>query len=149
MRIECSKFDISEYGFLRLYSSIMIVQNKSPIIENHQLEKDLYRFYSDPRYHFLFEDIVKKEDKVQQENSHVDLGAAFHSAYAWGLLTMIHDSSNLKSIINFSQDEAKCVRYEFPIDQVSAMEGLCTEITELKKTTKGNVLLKKSNTQAN
>ena len=42
-KIECSKPDISEYGFIRLYSATVILQGKNPIFENHELEKDLFK----------------------------------------------------------------------------------------------------------
>ncbi len=37
----------------------------------------------------------------------MDLGDALQLAYAWGLLSMIQDSGNLKSIINLSLEEAQ------------------------------------------
>ena len=45
-KIEGSKPDISEYGFLKLFSATIISQGKNPIFENHKLEKDLYRYHS-------------------------------------------------------------------------------------------------------
>ena len=72
-KIEGSKPDISEYGFIRLYSATVILQGKNPIFENHKLEKDLYRYHTNEEYNFLFEDIVIREDKIFKENSYVNL----------------------------------------------------------------------------
>ncbi len=127
---------ISEYGFLNLYILTMVVQKQGSIIENHQLEKYLLKFYSDPKYYFLFEDIVKKEDKIQPENSYLDLSMAFQKAYAWGLLTMIQDINEMRSIVNFSIDEAKEAISQFPLEQVNAMKSLCTEVDKLRNINK-------------
>ena len=35
--IECVKPEISDYSFLRLFSATIILQDQTPIIDNHQL----------------------------------------------------------------------------------------------------------------
>lgn len=82
MNIKCSKPTITDYDFLRLFTSSIILNGASPVIENHQLEKDLFTFYSRPEYHCLFEDICKKED-ITGENNYVDLRHAFQTTSAF------------------------------------------------------------------
>ncbi len=142
-KIEGSKPDISEYGFIRLYSATVILQGKNPIFENHKLEKDLYRYHSNEEYNFLFEDIVIREDKIFKENSYVNLNASFLQCYTFGLLLPLH-TNNLKSIINISKDEAKEILSSFNEKQIVAMENLCNEMTEEKNKTDNKTFTKKS-----
>lgn len=142
-KIECSKPDISEYGFIRLYSATVILQGKNPIFENHKLEKDLYRYHSNEEYNFLFEDIVIREDKIFKDSSYLDLNAGLGQGYALGLLLPLH-TNNLKSIINISKDEAKEILSSFNEKQIVAMENLCNEMTEEKNKTDNKTFTKKS-----
>lgn len=143
MRIESSKPNISDYGFLRLFTSTIILHGEVPIFENKQLQKDLYGFYDNPDFHFLFEDICKKESI--EENNYVDLGNALQLAYAWGLLSMIQDSSNLKSVINLSEEEAQENISQFESHQSEAMNELVTQLYDQKKVNKPQVLVKSKN----
>lgn len=61
MKIQSSKPNILDYGFLRLFTSTIVLHDEIPIFENQQLQKDLYDFYDNTDFHFLFEDICKKE----------------------------------------------------------------------------------------
>ena len=142
-KIECTKPNISEYGFIRLYSATVILQGKNPIFENHKLEKDLYRYHSNEEYNFLFEDIVIREDKIFKENSYVNLNAGLGQGYALGLLLPLH-TNNLKSIINISKDEAKEILSSFNEKQIVAMENLCNEMTEEKNKMNNKTFTKKS-----
>ena len=56
MNKECGKTNISDYSFLRLMMSSIVLKKQSPLIINHKLEKDLYSFYDRKEYHFLFLD---------------------------------------------------------------------------------------------
>ncbi|MEG1009822.1 MAG: hypothetical protein RSF67_08455 [Clostridia bacterium] len=143
MNIKCSKPTISDYSFLRLLTSSIILNNENPIIENHQLEKDLYPFYSRPEYNTLFEDICKKED-ITNDNSYIDLSCAFQTAYAFGLILQIHDVySQLKSLINYSADEAIKIQSEYDIKTVESINNLCEELFGQKVINQGNMLIKK------
>ena len=142
-KIECSKPDISEYGFIRLYSATVILQGKNPIFENHELEKDLFKYYDKEEYNFFFEDIVKREDKIFKDSSYLDLNAGLGQGYALGLLLPLH-TNNLKSIINISKDEAKEILSSFNEKQIVAMENLCNEMTEKKNKTDNKTFTKKS-----
>ncbi|MDD6224421.1 MAG: hypothetical protein PUB18_05435 [bacterium] len=133
MRIRCEKANISDYGFLRLWVSTMVLQGQSLIFENHQLEKDLYQFYDNSQYYFLFEDIVKKEDKILMENSYVDLSIAFNTAYTFGLLSALQGSGRLRSIINLSEENAEYIAFQFSSKQVEAMSNLCIQLHEQNK----------------
>lgn len=133
MNINCGKISISDYSFLRLLASSIILKKQSPLIINHELEKELYDFYDKKEYHFLFEDICKKTDPIT-DNNYVDLTCAFQQAYAFELILQIHDYHNeTKSIINFSEDEAKKILSQYSIEQSEAMSNMCDEMFELKK----------------
>ena len=143
-KIECTKPNISEYGFIRLYSAIVILQGKNPIFENHELEKDLFKYYDKEEYNFFFEDIVKREDKIFKDNSYLDLNAAIGQGYALGLLLPLQGSKNLKSIINLSRENASEILSSFNEKQIVAMENLCNEMTEEKNKTDNKTFTKKS-----
>lgn len=143
MNIICNKPTITDYDFLRLLTSAIILKGASSIIENHQLEKDLFAFYSRPEYHALFEDICKKED-ITDKNNYVDLNRAFQTAYAFGLILQIHDGySAIRSIADFSTDEAVQIQFEYDIEKVEAITNLCNEMFCQNKTEQGNMLIKK------
>ena len=142
--MKCTKPDISEYGFLRLYSATIVSQGKNPIFENHELEKDLYNYYSKEEYKFLFEDIIKREDKIFKESSYLDLNASFQQGYALGLLLPLQGTHNLKSFINLSKDNANEILSSFHVKQVAAMQSLCQEMYEEKIKDNDNIFTKKS-----
>ena len=144
MKIECTKPDISEYGFLRLYSAIIVSQGKNPIFENHGLEKNLYEYYDREEYKFLFVDIVKREDKIFKDSSYLDLNASFQQGYALGLLLPLDGSNNLKSFINLSKDNTNEILSSFNTEQIVAMENLCNEMYEEKNRINNNAFTKKS-----
>lgn len=131
--------NISDYGFLRLLVSTMTVKNQLSIFENMELQQCLFKFYNNPQFHFLFEDVAIKEDKIYTENSYVDLSSAFQMAYITGLLTNITGSSKLKSSINLSHREAeKMLHDSFSIEQIQAMSSLCYLIDKTKSITVNN-----------
>ena len=146
-KIEGSKPDISEYGFIRLYSATVILQGKNPIFENHELEKDLYKYYDKEEYIFLFEDIVKSEDKIFKDSSYLDLNAAIGQGYSLGLLLPLQGSKNLKSIINLSRENASEILSSFNEKQIVAMENLCNEMTEEKNKMNNKTFTKKSSSK--
>ena len=41
---ESAKKSITDFSFLNLLSSTIVLQGKTPIFENNQLQKDLYKF---------------------------------------------------------------------------------------------------------
>lgn len=142
-KIECTKPDISEYGFLRLYSATIISQGKNPIFENHELEKDLYKYYDKDEYKLLFEDIVKREDKIFKDSSYLDLNAGLGQGYALGLLFPLPGSVNLKSIINLSREDVNEILSSFNEKQIVAMENLCNEMSEEKNKMNNKTFAKK------
>ena len=144
MKKQYSKPSITDYDFLRLLTSTIILHDENPIFENQQLQKDLYKFYDNPNYNFLFEDVSKKESI--EGNNYVVLGDAFQLAYAWGLLSMIQDSSNLKSVINLYKKEALENVSQFELYQVAAMDELVTQLYEQKNIDNHPILIKHKNT---
>ena len=138
---ESAKKSITNFGFLNLLSSIIVLQEKTPIFENQQLQKDLYDFYDNPEFYFLFEDVCKKENI--EGNNYVDMENAFQLAYALGLLSMIQNSGNLKSVINISKEEAQENISKFDQRQTSAMIELVTQLYLPKKIDKSRLLMKR------
>ena len=47
------KVNMTEYEFLRLLVSTMMIQERTPIFENQQLQKELYEYYNHPDFQFL------------------------------------------------------------------------------------------------
>ncbi len=135
------KKNISDYAFLNLLSSIIVLQKKPIIFENQQLQKHLYNFYDNPDFNFLFEDICKIESI--DGNNYVNLMDAFQLAYALVLLSMIQDNSNLKSVINLSEEEALKNILQFDLDKVNAMNKLVTKLYMPKKVCQNHILVKK------
>ena len=130
MRINSSKPKISEYNFLRLLSSTMIIQKQGVIINKYDLEKNLYYFYDNPYFNFLFEDVCKRENI---DNNYVDLNVAFQTAYTFGLLILIQDSGDVRAIIDLTEEEAMKINSEFDSNEIIAMKKLCDELKNLKE----------------
>ena len=130
MRINSSKPKISEYNFLRLLSSTMIIQKQGVIINKYDLEKNLYYFYDNPYFNFLFEDVCKRENI---DNNYVDLNVAFQTAYTFCLLILIQDSGDVRAIINLTEEEAMKINSEFDSNEIIAMKKLCDELKNLKE----------------
>ena len=142
-KLECVKPDIDEYGFVRLYSATIISQGKNPIFENHELEKDLLKYYDKEEYNFLFEDIVKREDKIFKDSSYLDLNAGLGQGYALGLLLPLQGCHNLKSFINLSKENANEILSSFNEKQIVAMGNLCNEMDEEKNKRNNSTFTKK------
>lgn len=67
------------------------------------------------------------------DNNYVDLTESFQLAYAWGLLSMIHDSSrDVRFIINLSKEEAIDNLHDYNEKQVKAMYQLIEQMKEKK-----------------
>lgn len=126
-KIECSRPNISEYEFLKLYSATIISQGKNPIFENHKLEKELYKYYSKEEYNFLFEDFTIRKNEIHKENSYVDLNTSLMQCYTFGILIQLQ-TNNLKSFINLSKENAKEIFLSFNEKQIEAMRNLCNEL---------------------
>ena len=142
MRIESSKPSISEYNFFRLLISTLIIRKDVVIIKKYELEEDLYQLYNNPDFHFLFEDVCKKEGV---DNSYVDLNVAFETAYAFGLLVLIQDAGDIRSIVNLSDEQAIQIQSAFKPNEVDAMNRLCEELKKIKDKSKQLVLERSKN----
>lgn len=138
---ESAKKSITNFDFLNLLSSTIVLQEKTPIFENQQLQKDLYDFYDNSEFYFLFEDVCKKESI--EGNNYVDLENAFQLAYALGLLSMIQNSGNLKSVINISKKEAIENISKFDQSQTCAMNELVSQLYLPKRIDKSLLLIKR------
>lgn len=130
MRINSLKPKISEYDFLRLLSSTMVIQKQGVIINKYDLMQQLYYFFDNPDFNFLFEDVCKRESI---DNNYVDLNIAFQTAYVFGLLILIQDSGDVRAIINLTEEEAMKINSEFDSNEIIVMKKLCDELKNLKE----------------
>ncbi len=146
--MESKEVSISDYQFLVLLLATMRVKEHGPIIDNHELEKDLYYYYDNPNYNFLFEDIIKKEEK--DDNNYVDLDVAFQTAYALGTLGLLRDNANgTKSANLISKSDAEKILLLSGQKYVSAMSSLYSQMTTEKGKNKIAVLMNKPTRIAN
>lgn len=128
----CVEVNISDYSFLRLLVSSIILKGQNPIIVNNKLERNLYSFFNREQYNFLFEDICKKSD-VFCENDYVDLSRAFQQAYALGLIFQVHSCLNeMRTVINISMHEAKQIQSQYSQEQIKAMSNMVDEMFKLR-----------------
>ena len=132
MRTKTVKYPkFSEVDFIRLYCAVNFKNGYSPIINHHELEKRLYEFYSLPEFKELFQDICPKKDYINPKNSYLDLGTALQTAQLFGLLTLIHDSGETRSIISCNEDIAQEIIANADAKMVDKMTKLFNEMFEL------------------
>jgi hypothetical protein len=111
-----------------------LVKQNVFIINNHDLEKKIYRFYINQELKLLFEDICAKKT-IEKINDHVDLSVAFQAAYSFGLLILISDSySDLRSIINIPPEMSDEIIAQYDKVYVNAMALLATKVHNIDKT---------------
>lgn len=134
------KSKISEYNFLKLFISTMVIQNQGIIINKYELECKLFDFYDDPNFHFLFEDICKK---IGIDTKSINLDYAFQSALTFGLLSLVKDFGSVRFIINISKEDAKKINSEFSTYEKIAMKELCNRLSYNETTDKNFILNKK------
>ena len=126
MEIMQKKPRISEYKFLELFVSTMVVEKRGMVISKTKLQHDLVKVYDNRNLHFLFEDVCKRESV---DDSYVDLNEAFLNAQALGLLTMVHDvDKDIKYIINLSEQDAHDLISHFNGNEMYAMIYLINQI---------------------
>ena len=128
MNKESISVKFSAYNFLRLYCSIITIKDGNPIIDNHELEKALFNCYDNKDFEILFEDIIKKEDKINPAESYLDLSEAFQTSYALGFLNILQNNATLKSTINITKEEAGKIITEFNLEYISKMTNLAYKI---------------------
>lgn len=124
MNKETVKPIFSEISFIRLYCAINFKNKLSPIIEHHELEKKLYKFYSLPEFRELFQDICPIKDPIYPENSYLDLGTALNTAQLFGLLTPIHGVGEIRSIISCDEEIAQNIISNTDEEMVDKMANL-------------------------
>lgn len=145
MRIKTVKYPkFSEVDFIRLYCAVNFKNGYSPIINHHELEKRLYKFYSLPEFKELFQNICPKKDSINPKNSYLDLGTALQTAQLFGLLTLIHDSGETRSIISCNEDIAQEIIANADAQMVDKMAKLFNEMFELN-----NSVYNQSNSHSN
>ena len=128
MNKESVSVKFSAYNFLRLYCSIISIKDGNPVIDNHKLEKAIFKYYDVNDFEILFEDIIKKEDKIIPTESYLDLSKAFQTSYALGLLNILQNNATLKSTINITKNEARKIIEEFNLEYIAKMTNLAYKI---------------------
>lgn len=120
------KTKISAYKFLKLFVSTMVVEKRGMVISQTKLQQDLVKVYDNEEFHFLFEDVCKKESI---DRSYVDLNETFLDAKVLGLLTMVHDADkDIKYRINLSEKDAHDLISQFNGNEMYAMISLINQL---------------------
>ena len=123
---ECAKSPFTEYQFLELFVITMSNKKFFPIIDKKVLEEVLYKYYDEPEYKDLFEDVAIVN---QLDNKRVDLGGAFMTARIFHLLSIINDSTTGRFINNISSEEdKKDILSHHEEDKKAAMEKLVEKV---------------------
>lgn len=132
MRKEIVKYpELSEVDFIRLYCAMHVKNGLLPFIKHHDLEKELYKFYSLPVFRDLFQDICPKRDDIMPENSYLDLSVALNTAQLFGLLTPIHGTGEIKSIVSCDEDTAQEIISNTDAKMVDKMASLFNAIQNM------------------
>ncbi len=124
----------SDYDFLLLLT-LNLFKNGASIVEKHGLEKELFEFYDDSNFHFLFEDICPKRKVVTEDEEYVELSDAFLQAYAYGSLVIIHEaSSDVRSIIPYwTSAEMEEVFSQYDDKYNQGIQNLTTQLLDKRK----------------
>ena len=85
---ENGKIKFTNYDFLNLLVATVVLSGRVPILDNRELQDDLYEFVDDPKFSFLFEDIW--QDEKGSESNYIDLNNAFVNAYSIGTLSFVN-----------------------------------------------------------
>lgn len=122
MNKEITKNNISSYQFLFLFSVIETEKKELIIFDSNELMKSIAKYVKEKKFASLFEDISVK-------NGFALLNEAFDKAYAFGLLTPIHDTYNRKTfIINISDDQIQNLKSQFKSENIELMNDLVSLI---------------------
>ena len=121
----------SEFNFITLYCAINFKNGCSPVIEHRELEKRLYKYYRNPEFEDLFQDIVSKKDYMNPEESSLNLSSAISKAQLFGFLTPIYGVGETKSIISCDNQLAEQIILNADKEMVEKMNQLFNEMFNL------------------
>ncbi len=138
---ENGKIKFTNYDFLNLLVATVVLSGRVPILDNRELQDDLYEFVDDPKFSFLFEDIW--QDEKGSESNYIDLNNAFVNAYSIGTLSFVNNNGNVQSIINLSKEQAKEYILQFQLSYTEAMRKLVSQIYDYKKNNSNYVLVRR------
>lgn len=125
--------DITDFGFLKLLLATIVKEKHEIIIEKIKLQENLYEFYHDNEFSFLFEDIVPGKIENYRSKHYVDLTDAFLKAEVFGLLAVCNvNSSDIKYLIHLRNEEEidEILNKLFNEKQVKAMQKLVNRMKE-------------------
>lgn len=114
----------SDYDFIRLYCALNVKYGQSPLLNHHELEKKLYKFYNVSELKILFEDIHPKKDYINEENSYLVLTTPFQNAQTFGLLNTVNDAGEIRSFISLDDKQANEIIANYNSEIISAMSIL-------------------------
>ena len=135
---------ITEYNFLFLLSSVMVIQGCSLVIDIHELEQKLSLLCDSPKYQDLFKCFFDGNN-IPRESASIDLTPSFLVIYNYGILTPSGKEGELKSTINMSREAAWNNINRFNIDTVDKMNDLSREInSKIEKVDTGSAYVKKA-----
>lgn len=145
------KLELTEYKFLILFLTTYIAKGNIPIIRRDDLENTLVKYYYNPDYKFLFEDIIPTRTRIDEEKS-LNLSDSFLNALAYGVITLIHNGSvHTKYIINIDSEEVPEIYEEYTERQINAMNNIVSEsfapVKEISNESKPKVKEKTINNQ--
>ena len=123
---------LSEFGFVKLWSSLTIEYNDNNVIDRQELEKKLFDYYTDDKYFTLFNDIT-----FINTNDHdgcADLYHGFTMSCILGIISEKDQNNPTKYSINLDLDTANQIISSYEQDIIIPMINLYEEIRQDTKT---------------
>ena len=135
------RVDFSEYDFMQLLAALIILNRKSPIIDNGRLGEELFKYCNMPEYGLLFKNFCIKSDSIRENDSFIDLNSSFQIAYDCGIMDPVQDSNHLKSIIQLNTNEAADIISRYYDNYIILMNRLILHLFDgfMAADVKGNV----------
>jgi hypothetical protein len=128
MKEGCKKETMSDYSFLRLLISTMVINKQEEIINKDKLERKLYDLSYEKKYGILFKYLIRKE---LGNITYVDLSNAFLTAYRFGLISIVNEKSEeLKCLIKLNETDAKSYLEKYTQEEIYKMNELLLQLKE-------------------
>lgn len=120
-----------EYDFFKLFLATIKLNDYNPVLKRNELQEKLFELYDLEEFKTLFYDVVKKETI---DSKHIDLSDAFLYAYAYGMIYMIHDSSDeVKYLVNIDDKQALKALSQYTEEEKTSMIKLLDKLEEKEK----------------
>lgn len=120
-----------EYDFFKLFLATIKLNDYNPVLKRNELQEKLFELYDLEEFKTLFYDVVKKETI---DSKHIDLSDAFLYAYAYGMIYMIHDSSDeVKYLVSIDDKQALKALSQYTEEEKTSMIKLLDKLEEKDK----------------